>query len=117
MRMVRAHAAEYGVAADHVGMWGFSAGGHLTATAGTKFDAGKADAGGLDASDLDANGLVERQGSRPDFLVLAYPVITFHEPDLHRGSLKYLLGDSPDPNVVDEVSAVTQGTHEEAPSF
>src|SRR5487761_57827 len=29
IRMVRAHAAEYGVAPDHVGMWGFSAGGHL----------------------------------------------------------------------------------------
>jgi len=112
IRMVRAHAAEYGVAADHVGMWGFSAGGHLTATAGTKFDAGKADAGGLDASDL-----VERQGSRPDFLVLAYPVITFHEPDLHRGSLKYLLGDTPDPALVDELSAETQVTKETPPSF
>jgi acetyl esterase/lipase len=27
IRMVRARAAEYGVAADHIGMWGFSAGG------------------------------------------------------------------------------------------
>jgi acetyl esterase/lipase len=107
IRMVRAHAAEYGVAADHVGMWGFSAGGHLTATAGTKFDAGKAD----------ASDVVERQGSRPDFLVLAYPVITFHEPDLHRGSLKSLLGDSPDPKLVDELSAETQVTKETPPAF
>ena len=91
IRMVRAHAAEYGVAADHVGMWGFSAGGHLTATAGTKFDAGKAD----------ASDVVERQGSRPDFLILAYPVITFDGAAmLHRGSLKYLLGDTPDPALV-----------------
>ncbi len=67
IRMVRANAAEYGIAADHVGMWGFSAGGHLAATAGTKFDAGNPAA-------ADA---VERQGSRPDFLILAYPVITF----------------------------------------
>src|ERR1700742_2509561 len=43
IRMVRAHAAEYGVAVDHIGMWGSSAGGHLAATAGTKFDAGNAD--------------------------------------------------------------------------
>src|SRR5207245_5407369 len=107
IRMVRAHAAEYGVATDHVGMLGFSAGGHLTATAGTRFDSGKAD----------ATDVVEREGSRPDFLVLAYPVITFKEPDLHRGSLKYLLGDSADPKLVDELSAETQLTRETPPTF
>ena len=73
-------------------MWGFSAGGHLAATAGTKFDAGKAD----------ASDVIEQKGSRPDFLILSYPVITFHEPDLHRGSLKYLLGDTPDPQLVEQ---------------
>ena len=107
IRMVRAHAAEWGVATDHVGMWGSSAGGHLAATAGTKFDAGKAD----------ANDAVEQQGSRPDFLILSYPVITFHEPDLHRGSLKYLLGDTPDPNLVDSLSAETQVTKDTPPTF
>jgi acetyl esterase/lipase len=107
IRMVRAHAAEYGVATDHVGMWGSSAGGHLAATAGTRFDAGKAD----------ASEVVERQGSRPDFLILSYPVITFHEPDVHRGSLKYLLGDSPDPSLVDSLSAETQVTTQTPPTF
>jgi acetyl esterase/lipase len=112
IRMVRAHAAEYGVSTDQIGMWGSSAGGHLAATAGTKFDSGKADASGLDA-----NYVVDRQGSRPDFLILSYPVITFHEPDLHRGSLKYLLGDSPDPALVDSLSAETQVTRETPPTF
>ena len=107
IRMVRAHAAEYGVATDHIGMWGFSAGGHLTATAGTKFDSGKPD----------ASDVVEQQGSRPDFLILSYPVITFHEPDLHRGSLQYLLGDAPDPALVDSLSAETQVTKETPPTF
>jgi acetyl esterase/lipase len=88
-------------------MWGSSAGGHLAATAGTKFDSGKAD----------ASDEIERQGSRPDFLVLSYPVITFHEPDLHRGSLKFLLGDSPDSKLVDELSAETQVTKETPPTF
>src|ERR1700736_3406473 len=60
IRTVRANAAGYGISGDHVGMWGFSAGGHLTATAGTKFDAGN-------AASADA---IERQGSRPDFLIL-----------------------------------------------
>jgi acetyl esterase/lipase len=110
IRIVRAHAAEYGVATDHIGMWGSSAGGHLTATAGTKFD--KADGAIADSRDV-----IEQQGSRPDFLILSYPVITFHEPDLHRGSLKFLLGDSPDPALVDSLSAETQVTKETPPTF
>jgi len=107
IRTVRAHAAEWGVATDHVGMWGFSAGGHLTATAGTRFDAGKAD----------ASDVVEQQGSRPDFLVLGYPVITFKEPDLHRVSLKNLLGDTPDAALEDSLSAETQVTKDTPPTF
>ena len=107
IRTVRANAAEYGISGDHVGMWGFSAGGHLTATAGTKFDAGN-------AASADA---IERQGSRPDFLILAYPVITLEEPDLHRGSLKYLLGDDPSPALVEALSAEKQVTKDTPPTF
>ena len=45
-----------------------------------------------------ASDVVEQQGKpRRTFLVLGYPVITFKEPDLHRVSLKNLLGDTPDP--------------------
>jgi acetyl esterase/lipase len=107
IRMVRAHAGEYGVATDQVGMWGFSAGGHLTATAGTHFDSG----------DASASDVVERQGSRPDFLILGYPVITFEEPYVHHGSLKFLLGDSPDPKLVNSLSEETQVTKETPPTF
>jgi acetyl esterase/lipase len=107
IRIVRVNAAEYGVAEDHVGMWGFSAGGHLTATAGTHFDAGNA--GASDA--------VEEKGSRPDFLILAYPVITLEGPYVHRGSKKYLLGDDPDPALLSSLSAQTQVTKETPPTF
>jgi acetyl esterase/lipase len=63
IRFVRAKAAEFGIDPARIGMMGFSAGGHLTAMAGTMPDAGKADA----ADPLD------RVSSRPDFLVLGYP--------------------------------------------
>jgi acetyl esterase/lipase len=107
IRMVRAHVAEYGVDADRIGMWGSSAGGHLTATAGTHFDAGNPR----------AEDVVERQGSRPDFLILAYPVITFEEPELHRGSKLYLLGNHPSPKLVRSLSDETQVTKETPPTF
>jgi acetyl esterase/lipase len=107
IRWVRSHASEYGVAADHIGMMGFSAGGHLTATAGTHFDDGK-------VGDAD---MVERQGSKPDFLLLAYPVITFEEPAVHSGSKKYLLGADPDPKLVELLSDETQVTKDTPPTF
>jgi acetyl esterase/lipase len=107
IRTVRAHAAEYGVAADHIGMWGFSAGGHLTATAGTQFDAGNAAA-------ADA---IERESSRPDFLVLAYPVITMEEPYVHRGSKLYLLGNTPVQADVEAMSAELHVTAQTPPVF
>ena len=107
IRTVRANAAEYGVATDHIGIWGFSAGGHLAATAGTRFDAGNAS----------ATDAIERQGCRPDFLILAYPVITLEAPDAHSGSRKYLLGDDADPALVHSLSAQTQVTKDTPPTF
>lgn len=107
IRLVRDHAAEYGVAEDRIGMWGFSAGGHLAATAGTHFDAGNAT----------ATDTVDRASSRPDFLVLAYPVISFEEPAAHSGSKKNLLGDNPDPKLIELLSDNLQVTKDTPPTF
>jgi acetyl esterase/lipase len=86
---------------------GFSAGGHLAATAGTHFDA-------VNPSAADP---IERVGSRPDFLVLCYPVMTFTEPYVHRGSLHALLGENPDPKLVTELSNELQVTAQTPPAF
>jgi acetyl esterase/lipase len=107
IRLVRARAAEFGVAADRIGMLGFSAGGHLTATAGTKFDAGKPD----------APDPLDRVSSRPDFLVLAYPVISFDWAIAHRGSIRNLLGDTPDEKLLNDLSADLQVTPQTPPTF
>ena len=107
IRFARSHAAEWGVQPDHVGMWGFSAGGHLASTAGTHYDSGSAT----------ANDVIERQPSRPDFLILAYPVISFQPGILHSGSKKYLLGDTPDPALVDLLSNEKQVTAQTPPTF
>ncbi|HEY0163281.1 MAG TPA: alpha/beta hydrolase [Edaphobacter sp.] len=107
IRLVRAHAAEYGIAEDHLGMWGFSAGGHLTATAGTHFDLG-------DASSTDP---IAQKSSRPDFLILSYPVITMMSPSVHLGSKRNLLGDTPDPALVTLLSNELQVTPKTPPTF
>lgn len=65
IRWVRAHAADYGVNPERIGMIGFSAGGHLAAMAETRFDPGQP--GAADP--------IERASSRPDFVVLSYAAI------------------------------------------
>jgi len=106
IRTVRARASEWGVRPDRVGIMGFSAGGHLTSSAGTHFDAGKSDA-------ADA---IDRQSSRPDFLVLGYPVISFTQ-NVHQGSKRALLGDNPDPKLVENLSNELQVTAQTPPTF
>jgi acetyl esterase/lipase len=106
IRTVRARAAEFGVKTNQIGLMGFSAGGHLTATAGTHFDAGKTDA-------ADA---IDRASSRPDFLVLGYAVISFTQY-AHKGSLVALLGDNPDPKLVANLSNELQVTAQTPPTF
>ena len=107
LRYVRSRASEYGIDSHRIGIWGFSAGGHLASSVGTHFDQGRPDS-------VDP---IERESSRPDFMILAYPVITFEEPSLHRGSRNALLGDNPDPSLIALLSNERQVTKDTPPTF
>jgi acetyl esterase/lipase len=106
IRTVRARAAEWGLRPDRIGIMGFSAGGHLASTAGTHFDSG----------DPNAVDPIDRQSSRPDFLALGYPVISFTE-NVHQGSKRALLGENPDPKLVENLSNELQVSAETPPTF
>ena len=107
IRYVRAHASEYNIKPDRIGIWGFSAGGHIASAAGTHFDEGN----------KSASDALDQQSSRPDFMILAYPVITFHDPLAHVGSRVNLLGESVEPSLVDQLSNETQVTAKTPPTF
>jgi acetyl esterase/lipase len=107
IRTVRVRAKEWGVDPKRIGIWGFSAGGHLASTAGTHFDAGKPD----------AEDALERVSCRPDFLILAYPVISFQAGTTHMGSRNNLLGREPDPKLVEFYSNEKQVTAQTPPTF
>ena len=107
IRFVRTHAAGYHISASRIGIWGFSAGGHLASTTGTHFDSG----------DPQAADPVDRFSSRPDFMILAYPVISFTTPYTHLGSMHNLLGEHPDPRLVESLSNETQVTAQTPPTF
>ncbi len=106
LRTVRARAKEWNLDTKRIGILGFSAGGHLASTLGTHFDAGKAD----------SKDEIERISSRPDLMVLIYPVITMGE-FTHKGSKKNLLGENPSEDLIKLYSNELQVTGETPPTF
>lgn len=106
LRIVRSRAKEWNLDAHRIGILGFSAGGHLAATLGTHFNAGKPD----------ANDAIERFSSRPDLMVLIYPVITMGE-FTHSGSKKYLLGENPTAKAIKLYSNELHVTKDTPPTF
>ena len=107
IRYVRSHAANYGIQPNRIGIFGFSAGGHLASTTGTHFDSG----------DRQAADPIEQQSSRPDFMILAYPVVTMQDPYAHVRSRTNLLGEKPNPALVNELSNETQVMPQTPPTF
>lgn len=94
VRWVRSHAHQFSVAPDHIGMWGFSAGGHLAGIVGTHFDQGNADA-------VDP---VDRVSDRPDFVISSYGGLTLQPGIAKPGAMKSMLGDLSSPALTDDMS-------------
>lgn len=107
IRTVRARAGEWNLDPTRVAILGFSAGGHLASTAGTHFDLGNAK----------SEDPVERQSSRPDRMILIYPVIALATPYGHAGSKRNLLGENPPSELVESLSNETQVTAQTPPAF
>lgn len=78
-----------------LGIWGFSAGGHLTATTMT-----------------DPN-----VAGKLDFAILAYPVITMDPSFTHPGSRTNLIGDNPSAELQSSLSGENRVTNSTPPAF
>ncbi len=107
VRWVRNHAEEYDIASDRIGMWGFSAGGHLVGIVGTHFDSGNSSA-------VDP---VERVSDRPDFVISSYGGLSLQPGIAKPGAMKTFLGENATPALIDDMSPDKHVTAQTPPFF
>jgi acetyl esterase/lipase len=107
LRLLRSRAKDFGLDPGRLGILGFSAGGHLSATTGTHFDEGRR---GRERSH-------RPDELAPDFMVLAYPVMSMTAPFSHKPSIENLLGPSPDPALAEDLSNEKRVTVRTPPAF
>ena len=104
LRIVRQKAGDFKLNLNRIGVWGSSAGGHLAAMAGTHWN-------------KSYNQKSDTTGLRPDFLILAWPVISFREGVVHMGSMLNLLGENPSEQQLSDYSADEQVNSRTPPTF
>lgn len=107
IRYVRSHAAEMGISADKVGVWGFSAGGHLAGYLASVHDAG----------DPHATDPEERVSDRPDFAILSYARLSMDASIPRPTNLEALIGEHPTQAMINEISIDRRVTGSSSPSF
>ena len=106
LRWVRHHAAQWQLDPAKIAILGFSAGGHLAASATTHWDPG----------DPAASDPIDRHPCRPDAAVLCYAVTSFEE-FRHTVSIQNLLGENPPDELRRSLSNELQVTAETPPTF
>ena len=105
---MRRRADEFSIGSDRIGVLGFSAGGHLASSAATLFD----------APDGRATATADAISARPDFAVLAYPVIVMGDAVVtHKGSQENLLGPDASADLIARLSTDRQVTARTPPTF
>jgi acetyl esterase/lipase len=107
VRFVRSHAEEFGIDPNKIGVWGFSAGGHLAGYLATA----------PDVRDKKNPDPIERVSGHPDFSIFSYARLSM-EPSVPRtGNMESLLGDKPTPEMIDMISMVRHVTKGTSPAF
>jgi acetyl esterase/lipase len=118
VRFVRAHAAEWNLRPDAIGVWGFSAGGHLTgylATAGPHSDPRfPPDKTYDEAASHDS---IDALSSRPDFAILTYARLDLDPSVPGTFGMKSITGPNAPQSVIDALSPVLHVTAQTSPSF
>ncbi|MGK9476441.1 alpha/beta hydrolase [Melioribacter sp. OK-6-Me] len=104
IKVVREGANKWGIDTNKIGIMGFSAGGHLAATAATHYKHAYIEN-------------VNNSNLRPDFLILIYPVISMQDELTHLDSRKNLLGSNPSQDIIQQFSNELQVDSNTPPTY
>ncbi len=108
IRFVRYNAKKWNLAPNKIGIWGFSAGGHLASSVATTFEIKK----------LKNSDPIDQMSCRPDFTILFYPVISLIDEITNKETKYNLLGKKiEDPLLVKKYSSNNNITEKTPPTF
>lgn len=107
MRTLRARAKEWQLDPDKLGVMGFSAGGHVAASLGTRYE----EAAYVSFDETDT------LSARPAFMALVYPVITMVFDNSHPGSREELMGTTPSEQQISHYSLEQRTSLTTPPTF
>lgn len=104
IRFVRRNARPWSINPEKIGIMGFSAGGHLAASASTLYD-------------QKPYVSIDSVSARPDFSIIIYPVISMNTDIAHMKSRQNLIGLHPSPETINRFSAEAQVNRSTPPTF
>ena len=108
LQLIRANAERWKIDANRIGVWGYSAGGHLSSSLSN----------GVGSPYPAPRDLVSKERDRPDFAILFYPVISMEDAIAHKGSRRNLLGtDEPTQTEIRAYSTHLRVTPKTPPTF
>ncbi len=107
MRLIRANAKKWDIDPNRIGVWGSSAGGQLASTLGTH----------CNKPNQAAHNPINRLSCKPNFMILAYPVISMHSSITNQATRLSLLGPHPSPTLVRYMSNELHVTPSTPPTF
>ncbi|ARV16599.1 alpha/beta hydrolase [Polaribacter sp. SA4-12] len=107
IRLIRNDSKKYNIDPTKIGVIGFSAGGHLASTLGTKFN----------FKSYEAKDIIDTLSAKPNFMALIYPVISMKKNSTHKGSRFNLLGKKPSEKLVNLFSNELQVSKETPSTF
>ncbi len=107
IRYIRMNAEKYHLNTNKIGVIGSSAGGHLASSLGTHYN----------EDFYEAKDTQDTINTRPDFMMLMYPVISMRNEITHSGSRKNLLGENPTQELIHKFSNDEQVDENTPPTF
>jgi len=119
VRFVRSHAKAWGLQEDAIGIWGFSAGGHLAGYLATADPHGDPRLRGdvpADKADVPEDD-IDRVSAHPDFAIFSYARLSLDPAIPGTFGMKTLIGENAAKTMLDTVSPILHVTKDTSPSF